>query len=261
MDNKKSDLHPWRILLGHFMDNVDSYAIPGIIDRTGMVVDWSMPENERTYTKYRIDTFRSRITAAYESLPPEDQLKVSHATAAELSMFKWVDNVKKDLKKIGWDIEGDRLIPVDAEVTELFFPKSAEHDAYVKIREILQESSTSIYVIDPWIDSSIFTVLQTIPHTPIKVKLLTANYPPDFIHETQTFISQHSDYLIEIRKTREFHDRFLVIDEAKCWHIGASIKDAGRKAFMISLIEDDGNRVALIKQFQNSWSTAHSQTI
>ena len=85
MNTKKSALDPWRILLGHFMDMVDSYKMPGFIDRTGMVVDWSMPENERTYTKYRIDTFRSRINAAYESLPEEDKLRVSHATAAEIS--------------------------------------------------------------------------------------------------------------------------------------------------------------------------------
>ena len=258
MDNKKSDLHPWRILLGHFMDKVDSYAIPGIIDRTGIVVDWSMPENERTYKKYRIDTFRSRITTAYESLPPEDQLKVSHATAAELSTFRWVDVVKNDLKRIGWDIEDDRLIPVDAEVRELFFPKSTMHDAYVEIRKIVQKTSKSICVIDPHIDSTIFMILKTIPQLPIEIDLLTFRiHGGDFAHEASIFKAQHKDYSVEIRKTDEFHDRFIVIDETKCWHIGASIKDAGNKAFMISLIEDDGNKAALIKQINNSWSTAH----
>lgn len=93
------------------------------------------------------------------------------------------------------------------------------------------------------------------------MKLLTANYPPDFIHEIQTFISQYTDYSVELRKTNEFHDRFLVIDEAKCWHIGASIKDAGNKAFMISLIEDDGNRDALIKQIEKSWYNSQEERI
>jgi hypothetical protein len=261
MENKKSNLDPWRILLSHLMKMGDSYAIPGIIDRTGMVINWSMPENERTYTKYRIDTFRSRITAAYESLPPEDQLRVSHAIATELSTFKGIENVKSDLKRIGWNIEDGSLIPVDADVTELFFPKSTIHDAYVKVREILDKASSSIYVIDPWIDKSIFIVLKTISHTPIKVKLLSAHYPSDFIHETKTFITQHTGYSIEIRNTNDFHDRFLVIDETICWHIGASIKDAGKKSFMINLIEDNGNRAALIKQFEDSWNAAQVQNI
>lgn len=260
MDTKKSTLDPWRILLGHLMD-IDNYSIPSIIDKTGMVVDWTLTERENYSHKWRRDALRPRIIAAYNALPSNDKLRVSHTIAAELSQYKLAEDLCSDLKKIGWIIENDSLIPVDAEVTELFFPKSTKHDAYVKIREILQESSTSIYVIDPWIDSSIFIGLRTIPHTPIKVKLLTANYPPDFIHEIQTFISQYTDYSVELRKTNEFHDRFLVIDEAKCWHIGASIKDAGNKAFMISLIEDDGNRDALIKQIEKSWYNSQEERI
>lgn len=249
MDNKKTDLHPWRILLGHFMDKVDSYAIPGIIDRTGMIVDWSMPENERTYKKYRLDTFRSRIITAYETLPPEDQLRVSHSIATELSTYRWVDVVKNDLKKIGWDIEDNRLTPVDAEVRELFFPKGTMHDAYVEIRKIVQKTLKSICVVDPHIDHTIFIVLKTIPQLPIKIDLLTFKiHGGDFDHEASVFKAQHKDYSVEIRKTDEFHDRFIVIDETKCWHIGASIKDAGNKA-------------ALIGQINNSWSTAHVQKI
>lgn len=260
MDTKKLTLDPWRILLSYLMD-IDSYSIPSIIDKTGMVVDWTLTERGNFSHKYRKDALRPRIIAAYDALPPDDKLRVSHTIAAELSQYQLAKNLCGNLKKIGWIIENGSLIPVDAEVTELFFPKSTKHDAYIKIREILQESSTSIYVIDPWIDSSIFIVLQTIPHTPINVKLLTAKYPTDFIHETRTFISQHTYYSVELRRTNEFHDRFLIIDEAKCWHIGASIKDAGNKAFMISLIEDNANRTALIKQFENSWNTAQVQNI
>ena len=261
MDTKKSVLDPCRILLGYVLD-LEINSIQRIIDRTGMNIDWFCDEEDYFDEEDKIPIFRQRIITAYNSLPSDDQLRVLHIIAGELSKYRaMVDNVNNNLDKIGWIIENDSLTPVDAEVTELFFPKSTKHDAYVKIREILQESSTSIYVIDPWIDSSIFFALQDKPHTPIKAKFLTANYPSDFIHETRTFISQHPDYSVELRKTAEFHDRFLVIDEAKCWHIGASIKDAGNKAFMISLIEDDGNRAALIKQFENSWSTAQVQNI
>ena len=43
---------------------------------------------------------------------------------------------------------------------------------------------------------------------------------------------------MEIRYTDEFHDRFLILDRRELYHIGASIKDAGKKAFEISLNED-----------------------
>lgn len=43
---------------------------------------------------------------------------------------------------------------------------------------------------------------------------------------------------LEVRYTEEFHDRFLIIDDMKIYHIGASIKDAGKKCFGINVIED-----------------------
>lgn len=43
-----------------------------------------------------------------------------------------------------------------------------------------------------------------------------------------------------VNYTGVFHDRFLIIDEATAFHIGASIKDAGKKCFGISRIEDLG---------------------
>ena len=40
--------------------------------------------------------------------------------------------------------------------------------------------------------------------------------------------------------TRVFHDRFLILAKKNAYHIGASLKDAGKKCFGITLIEDDG---------------------
>jgi hypothetical protein len=260
MSSSKSVLDPWRVLLSHLME-FDSYLIPGIIDKTGMVVDWSLTEKQDYSHKYRREAYRPRIISAYNSLPPDDQLRVSHILASELSLYPRAVDLDNALKKIGWTLENDSLIPIDAEVRELFFPKGTAHDAYVEIRKIFQETSKSIYIVDPYIDSSIFEVLQTIPNSPIKVQLLTFKYPSDFIHETKKYLSQHSNFSIELRKSLEFHDRFVVVDDIKFWHIGCSIKDAGNKAFMISVIEDEGNRSALMKQIEDNWVKSKEESI
>jgi hypothetical protein len=44
---------------------------------------------------------------------------------------------------------------------------------------------------------------------------------------------------LNIRFTDEFHDRFIILDKKEMYHIGASIKDAGKKAFEISINEDE----------------------
>lgn len=45
---------------------------------------------------------------------------------------------------------------------------------------------------------------------------------------------------LTVKKTQVFHDRFIILDGKTAYHIGASIKDAGKKCFGISLIDDPG---------------------
>ena len=44
--------------------------------------------------------------------------------------------------------------------------------------------------------------------------------------------------MLKIEKTNKFHDRFIILDEKEMYHLGASIKDLGKKCFGINKIED-----------------------
>ena len=44
--------------------------------------------------------------------------------------------------------------------------------------------------------------------------------------------------ILKIAKTNKFHDRFIVLDNKEMYHLGASIKDSGKKCFGINKIED-----------------------
>jgi len=255
MNTTKSDLDPWRIICGHLFE-IDSYYIPELIDKTGMEVDWSLTDRQDYSHKYRKAAYRPRINFVYQSLSTDDQLRVSYTIVAELVKMGNIDALDNDLKRIGWSIAEDKLVPIGADVKEIFFSKDSQHDAYVQIRQIIQEATTSITVIDPYIDSSIFTVFKTASPQSFNFRLLTFRLPSDFVHEAQKFLSQFNKCKIEIRKTKEFHDRFIVLDAINCWHIGCSIKDAGNKAFMISKIEDNANRDALVAQMKSIWANA-----
>lgn len=56
---------------------------------------------------------------------------------------------------------------------------------------------------------------------------------------------------ITVRHTRTFHDRFLILDSATAYHIGASLKDAGKKCFGIDLIQDEELTKALIEKLKS----------
>jgi len=136
----------------------------------------------------------------------------------------------------------------------LFFPEQSHHDAYVGIRAILQKARNRIVVVDPYIDQSIFTILSSCVEGGTTIRILSSKLPPDFALEAKRWLSQYGGSLLEVRTTKEFHDRFIILDDTACWHVGCSIKDAGNKAFMLSELEDHDNRMALLAQVNKSWA-------
>jgi hypothetical protein len=108
-------------------------------------------------------------------------------------------------------------------------------------------------IVDPYLNGSIFQMLAASSCATLTVRLLTSKVPADFGLEGGKFQRQYPFLVTEVRRTTEFHDRFIISDDCRCWHLGASIKDAGNKTFMISEIEDEANRAALRRAFESSW--------
>ena len=255
-DKTRSKLDPWPVIVACLFE-LDSYDIPSIIDASGMTVDWRLTERENYSHKYRKAAYRPRINEAYRALNGEDRLRVTFVVADELARRGLDDKLNADLQRIGWRIDGGSLAPGTESVRELFFPPGTQHDAYVRIREIIHCGKRSLLIIDPYLDRTVFTILGDVPGT-LTVKLLAANLPPDFALETAKYQQQYPQVQVETRRSRDFHDRFIVIDETECWHIGCSIKDAGNRAFMLSAIEDSRNTEALLETLCSAWEGAKS---
>jgi hypothetical protein len=92
--------------------------------------------------------------------------------------------------------------------------------------------------------------------TGLTVHILCSKYASALSAEAKRFDAQYGGVTIEIRQSKDFHDRFVVIDRKTCIHIGASIKDAGKTACMISRIEDDVNRSVLLNALASAWTEA-----
>ena len=248
-----SELHPWRVLRSLVLE-LSSYEVPKIIDRAGISVDWSLTTQKDYSDKMRIAAYRPKIDNAFDQLDEDAGLRAAFVVTEELVERGHSDQLDHALRAIGWRIDQGKLVPDTTEVAELFFPKQSQHDAYFEIRAILQNSRKSITVVDPYVDQSVLKLLASALQTGMSVKILSSKIPADFGNEMKAWRAQYKEATLEVHTTREFHDRFIVLDDSICWHIGCSIKDAGGKAFMLSKIEDDVNRVALLKQITDSWS-------
>ncbi len=249
-----TELHPWPPLLAFVLD-LDSTDVVSLIDRTGITVDWELFGNDAFSNKTRNRAYRPRIDKAFRGLAEDTQLRVAWILTKDLLQRRpqVEEPLRAKLAEIGWQIDAGKLVPGSSPTRELFLTQGTEYDSYRAIKQVIQEAKQTIAVVDPYLDSTIFTMLATMSAPTLAVMLLTAKVPSDFALEGGKFLKQFSNFSIEARKTADFHDRFIIADNHRCWHIGASIKDAGGKTFMISELEDEANRDALRKAFAQSW--------
>ena len=122
------------------------------------------------------------------------------------------------------------------------------YDAYTLIQSIFEKANNEIIIIDNYIDRTILDRLivkksnvNVIIYTNIKTSKILQN-------DINTFNKQYG--LLKIINTNKVHDRYIVIDKLELYHIGASIKNLGRKIF--SIIESDSKLIVeLLKNIQN----------
>ena len=233
----RKKLDPWRVILACLLDKLDSHDIPAIIDKSGMEVDWTLTKQENYSHKYRTNAYRPRIVRAYNALTDDERLRVCLIVSKELTLRGFNEQLNADLAGIGWQIENDRLSPAKQRVRELFFLPNTQHDSYVEIRKIARDARHSVRIVDPYLDETLFNLFCHVDES-MKIELPTSKLPNDFMHEVETFRKQYPQIAIKVRRAKDFHDRFIIIDDKKCWHIGYSIKDAGNRAFSLSRIED-----------------------
>lgn len=106
-------------------------------------------------------------------------------------------------------------------------------DAYVFITERVREAKKRIVLIDNYIDETVFTILDKRTQG-TKAKVYTKNLTPQLALDLEKHNAQYAP--IEVEPFDRSHDRFLCIDET-VYHIGASLKDLGKKWFAFAKME------------------------
>ena len=109
------------------------------------------------------------------------------------------------------------------------------YDAYSLIVDIIKKAEKEIVIIDNYVNKDVLDMLSN-KKNGVKVTIITSNELNDL--DTNKFNEQYS--LLEVVKSNKYHDRFIIIDSIEIYHLGASLKDAGKKCFAISKIEDKG---------------------
>lgn len=136
--------------------------------------------------------------------------------------------LEEDVKYIMSQIQNNGLKP-----NQGIFYDGQIFDAYVFVNDLLKLAKEEIVLIDNYIDESVFVLFSK--YANIKVKIYTKTITKQLKLDFQKYQLQYEN--IELREFKNSHDRFLIIDKKEIYHLGASIKDLGKKWFAFSKFE------------------------
>ncbi len=151
--------------------------------------------------------------------------------------YKLLEHDKK------FDIVFDQLQQEENIKQKIFF-EGQIYDAYSLIIDIIKKANRKITIIDNYIDDSILKMLAK-KNKNVEVTILTSIKSNIQNIDIQKFNKEYPT--LKVAKTDKFHDRFVLLDNTQMYHLGASIKDLGKKCFAISKVENE-EMINLIKR-------------
>ena len=150
-------------------------------------------------------------------------------------MFARLDRV--ELKQLETDKKLEEVfdyIATTKEVKQKIFFNGQIYDAFSLMVEIVEKAEKELILIDNYVDVNTLNILSK-KKDGVNVLIVTSGNGNLTDKDIAKFNSQYPKLTVKISK--DFHDRFLIIDRKEVYHIGASIKDAGKKSFGITKLE------------------------
>jgi len=145
-----------------------------------------------------------------------------------------IERIEKKLME--YDQKFDFLIKTTLLPNEGIFYDGQIFDAYRFASDLIKSAKKIIILMDNYVDESVLTLLSK-RATDVKATIYTASISKQFALDIIRFNTQYP--IVEVKTFTKSHDRFLIIDNTTVYHIGASLKDLGKKWFAFSKIELD----------------------
>lgn len=134
----------------------------------------------------------------------------------------------------------EMLIKSEYTPNEGIFYDGQVFDAYNFASKIIKSAKKSIVLIDNYLDETVLTLLSKRKQG-VSACIYSANITQKLKLDIEKFNAQYPK--IEIKTYKQSHDRFLIIDNETVYHIGASLKDLGKKWFAFSKINIDAKEM------------------
>ena len=154
-----------------------------------------------------------------------------------LSLIYDIYNIKNKLldHDKNFEIIFDKFDRKEDLKSKLFF-NGEIYDAYSLLVDIISKANKEIIVIDSYVDKVTLDILSK-KKVNVMVLLITDENKSKLINtDINKFNGEYPT--LKVKYTNIFHDRFIIVDNKELYHLGASLKDLGKKVFGITKIED-----------------------
>ncbi len=139
-----------------------------------------------------------------------------------------VEKIAKKVDEISFQIKSSEL------PTQGVFFDGQVFDAYQLTSKIIRSAKNNIVLIDNYIDETTLTHLAK-KNKNVRILLLTKNISKQLQLDVQKANAQYGNF--EIKTFTQSHDRFIIIDNTEVYHLGASLKDLGKKWFAFAKMD------------------------
>lgn len=134
----------------------------------------------------------------------------------------------------------DLLIKTSLPPTYGIFFDGQIFDAYVFVAKLIKSAKKSIVLIDNYIDETVLHLFSKCNKN-ILLKIYTAKINNRMQLDIDKFNAQYNP--VDVKIFNKSHDRFLIIDDQSVYHIGASLKDLGKRWFAFSKLQLPGKDI------------------
>lgn len=157
-------------------------------------------------------------------------------------LFQRLDRVEVKLLENDQKFEKvfDALESKDRIPDQGIFFEGQVFDAYNFVSDLFRKAEKSIVIVDNYVDDTVLFHLTKIKKS-VQVKIVTKSVSDQFKLDLNKFKDQY--FTIEVKVSKVIHDRFIILDGELLYHLGASLKDLGRKLFGFTKMDKSGLRL------------------
>ncbi len=177
---------------------------------------------------YRVSSYKATKFRQWATSVLREYISNGYAINTHKITEQRLINLENDMQFVKSNIKNNTL-----ETKQGIFYDGQVFDAYVFLNDLLKNTTKEVTLIDNYIDENILVLFTKYQN--IKFTIITQSITKQLKLDIEKYNKQYNN--LTIKKSNKFHDRFLIIDEKDIYHIGASLKDLGKKVFAFSKMD------------------------